>query len=98
MKYRITTLLATSAAAALLCAGAAWADDAPTAPSEPATWVSGIKLKAQLEVGATLNPDSPNSGLNWGHAFTDRSNRVLLNGITLTAQRDVDTSSKTLDI
>jgi hypothetical protein len=99
MKYRITTLLATSAAAALLCAGAAWADDAPAAaPTAPATWVSGIKLKAQLEVGTTLNPDSPNGGINFGHSFTDRSNTVLLNGITLTAERDPDTSSKTIDV
>src|SRR6201996_1216225 len=99
MKYRMTTLLATSAAAAaLLCAGAAWADDAPAAPAAPAKWTDGIKLKAQLEVGTTLNPDSPNSGLNWGHAFTDRANTVLLNGITLTAERDPDTSSKTVDI
>jgi hypothetical protein len=106
MKYRITTLLATSAAAALLCAGAAWADDAPTAapaaapaaPAAPASWVSGIKFKAQLEVGATFNPDSPPAGINWGHAFTDRSNQVLLNGLAFTAERDPDTSSKTLDI
>ena len=32
MKYRITTLMATSATAALLCAGAAWADSAPASP------------------------------------------------------------------
>lgn len=38
MKYKITTLLATSAAAAMLCASAAWADDqaAPAAASAPA--------------------------------------------------------------
>jgi hypothetical protein len=105
MKYRITTLLATSAAAALLCAGAAWADDqaapaaaAPAAPAAPASWVSGIKVHAQVEVGTTLNPDSPSDNLNFGHLFTDRSNQVLLNGVSLTAERDPDTSSKTVDI
>jgi hypothetical protein len=99
MKYRMTTLLATSAASVLLCAGAAWADDAPAAaPAAPTSWFDGIKYKAQLEVGTTLNPDSPNGGINWGHAFTDRSNEVLLNGIALTAERDPDTSSKTIDI
>ncbi|MDR3510474.1 MAG: outer membrane beta-barrel protein [Caulobacteraceae bacterium] len=102
MKYKITTLLATSAAAALLCAGAAWADDqaAPAAapPAAPASWVSGIKLKAQVEVGVTANPDQPPAGINWGHAFTDRSNEVLLNGVSFTAERDPDTSSKTIDV
>jgi hypothetical protein len=100
---RIKTLLATTAAAgALLSAGAAFADDAPAAapaaPAAPVSWTDGIKIKAQLEVGVTGNADNPNSGLNWGHAFTDRSDQVLLNGITLTAERDPDTSSKTLDI
>ncbi len=36
MKYRITTLLATSAASALLCAGAAWADDQAAPAAAPA--------------------------------------------------------------
>jgi hypothetical protein len=99
MKYRMTTLLATSAAAVLLCAGAAWADDAPAAaPAAPTSWFDGIKYKAQLEVGTTLNPDTSSSGINWGHAFTDRQNTVLLNGLTLTAERDPDTSSKTIDV
>jgi hypothetical protein len=99
MKYRISTLLATSAAAAMLCAaGAAWADDAPAAPAAPTSWFDGVKFKAQLEVGTTLNPDNSPTGLNWGHAFTDQQNTVLLNGITLTAQRDIDTSSKSVDV
>jgi hypothetical protein len=104
MKYRMTTLLATSAAAALLCAGAAWADDqaapapAAAAPAAPTSWFDGIKYKAQLEVGTTLNPDTNPTGLNWGHAFTDQQNKVLLNGLALTAERDPDTSSKTVDI
>jgi hypothetical protein len=100
MKYRITTLLATSAAAAMLCAaGAALADNAPAAaPAAPTSWFDGIKYKAQLEVGTTLNPDQSSSGINWGHAFTDQQNRVLLNGIALTAERDPDSSSKTIDI
>ena len=63
------------------------------APAAPTSWFDGIKVKAQLEVGITGNADNPNSGLNWGHAFTDRSDQVLLNGVTLTAERDPDTSS-----
>ena len=97
---RIKTLLATTAAAgALLSAGAAFADDAPAAaPAAPASWTDGIKIKAQVEVGYTGNADNPDSGLNWGHAFTDKSDRALLNGVSLTFERDPDTSSKTLDV
>jgi hypothetical protein len=107
MKYRITTLLATTAAVGFL-ASAAWADDqapatpapaaAAAAPAAPTTWAGGIKVHAEVDLGTTFNPDSPSDGVNFGHLFTDRSNEVLLNTVSLTAERDPDTSSKTVDV
>jgi hypothetical protein len=49
-------------------------------------------------VGASLNPDSPSDNLNFGQVFTDKSNQVLLNSLSLTAERDPDTSAKTIDV
>ncbi len=98
MKLQLKAFGAASALA-LIVAGAAYADDTPAAaPAAPASWESTIKYSGHVELGITGNPDSPSDGLNYGHLFTDRSNQVLLNSVALTAERDPDTSSKTLDV
>ncbi|HEY2661053.1 MAG TPA: outer membrane beta-barrel protein [Caulobacteraceae bacterium] len=111
MQFKTRALAAASVAALILAgaAGAARAQDttapaaapaaaAPAAPAAPATWASGIKFSGHVEAGATFNPDSPSDGVNFGHLFTDKSNQLVLNSLALTAERDPDTSSKTVDI
>jgi hypothetical protein len=93
MKYRISALLASTAAAVALT-GVAHAD-APAGP--PPTWASTIKLSGHLDVGITVNSQTPNNGLNFGNVDNDRANQVMLNGLALTLERDPDTSSKTPD-
>jgi hypothetical protein len=56
---------------------------APAAPPEFAVW-------AQLEAGITANADSPHSGVNYGHLFTDKSNQPVLNQLLLTAEKPLD--------
>ncbi|QUD90058.1 outer membrane beta-barrel protein [Phenylobacterium montanum] len=106
MTLQKKALGAASALALIMAAGAAWADDqpaaAPAAPAAaaapPASWASTIKWSGHVEFGLTSNPDSPSNGLNYGQLFTDRANQFLLNSVALNVERDVDTSSKTLDV
>ena len=98
MTHRFWTLLSTVAAASLT-AGVAFAADAP-APAAPATldsWVSSIKFSGHLEVGATMNPQNPPSGINYGHLFTDKANQIVLNQFAVTAQRDLDPKATGID-
>jgi hypothetical protein len=92
MKYRLTALLA-STAAVVAMAGAACAD----APAAPATWWSTIKLGGHLDAGITVNTQEPSSGVNFGRSYDDRANQTVLNSFALTLERDVDTSAKTPD-
>ena len=104
MQFKTRALAAASVAALILAgaAGAARAQDtaapAAAAPAAPTTWAGGIKFSGHVEAGATFNPDSPDDGVNFGHLFTDKSNQLVLNSFALTAERDPDTSSKTVDI
>jgi hypothetical protein len=59
---------------------------APAAPPEFGVW-------AQLEAGVTANVDSPKSGVNYGHLFTDKSNQLVLNQLLLTAEKPLDTAA-----
>jgi outer membrane protein OmpA-like peptidoglycan-associated protein len=59
---------------------------APAAPPEFQVW-------AQLEAGITANVDSPHSGVNYGHLFTDKSNQPVLNQLLLTAEKPLDTTA-----
>ena len=82
-------------------AGAALAQTAPdtaAAPAAPASWASGVKFTAHVEGGATFNPVEPDTGVNFGHLFTDKPSEGLLNSVALTLERDVDSSSKSVDI
>ena len=68
------------------------AQPAPTdqAPVAPADWADTLKFSGQIEAGITFNPDSPSDHRNFGHLFTDHSNRLVLNQLLLTAQRPLD--------
>jgi len=111
MTNRFWMLLSTVAASGLL-ASAAWADDdqsapaapaapapaaAPAAPAAPTSWLGGIKYTGHIEVGATMNPQDPSNGVNFGHLFTDKANQLVLNQFALTAERDPDPKTKTVD-
>jgi hypothetical protein len=108
MTHRILTLLSSAAVASML-AGAALADDQASTPPAPAaapappppvtvqSWLSATKFSGDIEAGATFNTDSPANGVNFGHLFTDRSNELVLNQFVLTAERDPDTTLKTVD-
>ena len=95
MALRIWTLLSTVAAASLM-ACAAFAEETES-PAAPASWASTIKISGHIEAGATMNPSSPSTGVNFGHLFTDKSNQILLNQVALTVQRDPDVKSSTID-
>lgn len=64
-----------------LTAPGAIAQTAP--PPEFTVW-------AQLEAGITANPDSPSSGINYGHLFTDKTNQVILDQLLVTAEKPLD--------
>ncbi len=103
MSHRIWALLSTVAAATLM-ASAAFADDqapvaaASAAPAAPVSWTSGIKFSGHIEAGATMNPMSPSTGVNFGHLFTDKANQLVLNQAAITIERDPDPKATSIDI
>ncbi len=60
----------------------------PAAPAAPASWWSTFEISGHVEAGATFN--SNESDINFGHLFTDKGDRVLLNQALVTAQRPLD--------
>jgi hypothetical protein len=62
---------------------------APPAPPS-SSWWSTFEISGHIEAGVTFNPDDPPDGVNFGHLFTDKANRVLLNQALVTAQRPLD--------
>src|SRR5713101_7814452 len=60
----------------------------PAAPPAPASWWSTFEVSGHVEAGFTFN--SSQSDINFGHLFTDRADRVLLNQALITAQRPLD--------
>ncbi|HZV07750.1 MAG TPA: outer membrane beta-barrel protein [Gemmataceae bacterium] len=86
--------------AAMLAGGGAAAADLTTTkePPPPPTWWSTITVNGEIEAGIMGNPDSPPSGLNWGHLFTDRANEPLFNQGLLTIQRPIDSSKAQYDV
>ena len=71
------------------------AEPAPTPP--PANWWDTITVSGSIDAGITFNPDSPPDGLNFGHLFTDKANRPLLNQLLLTVQRPLDPKATDYD-
>lgn len=90
----VSTSLVTSA---VFAQDAAPAADAAAAPAAPATDPSAIKFGALIETGATINSNSPTTGVNFGHLFTDKTDQVLLNQAMLTLNRDLDPKAEGYD-
>jgi len=77
-------------------APAAAAPAAPAAPP-PGLWIDGIHLGAQIEGGFTLNPSSPDDGVNYGRLFDDRANQPQLNQVLLTINKPTDPNATGFD-
>jgi iron complex outermembrane receptor protein len=92
VKRPIALLLSTAVGA--LWAGGVLAAEPPSdigpAPGPLGAWLDGIQLSGRIEVGATMNPQSPDNGINFGHLFTDKANQLVLNQFALTAERAPD--------
>jgi hypothetical protein len=74
-------------------AGTVTAPAAPAAAADappPGLWINGIHLSAQLQGGITVNPATPDSGVNFGRLFDDRDNQPILNQLLLTANKPLD--------
>ena len=69
---------------------------APATPP-PGYYFNGIHIGAQINAGFYGNASSPNSGLNFGQSFTDRSNSVLLNQILLVVEKPLDKAATDYD-
>src|SRR5579872_6044618 len=78
------------AAALVAVAAGARAQTTDQAPAAPAAWADTLTFSGQIEAGITFNPDSPSDHRNFGHLYTDHSNRPVLNQLLLTAQRPLD--------
>src|SRR6266508_484227 len=95
---RVLGLLVGGVALAFSVSGSAVAADltvpilkAPAAtPTAPTSWWSTFEISGHVEGGITFNPDDPAGDINFGHLFTDKANRVLLNQALVTAQRPLD--------
>jgi hypothetical protein len=87
----------TTPAAPAPAAAPAAAAPAAAAPAAPQSWLSSIKFSGHIEAGATMNPDSPANGVNFGHLFTDKANQLVLNQVALTAERDPDPKATGID-
>ncbi len=78
---------------AFSAAGAPAADmvtKAPKAPPPPASWWDTVTITGHTEAGVTFNSVNPPDGVNFGHLFTDKANRLLLNQSVWTIQRPLD--------
>lgn len=79
--------------AAALAQGAV-AEEATPSPS----WIDGIVFAGHIEVGATMNPASPDNGVNYGRLFTDKANQIVLNQFALSMERDPDPHATSPDL
>jgi hypothetical protein len=94
----LTSVLAAAALAASSSSAVLLAQTPPGAASDasksdtaaPVSWSDTLKFSGHIEAGITGNPDDPNNGINFGHLFTDRANRPVLNQVLLTGERPLD--------
>jgi len=72
---------------------------APAAPAAPppGLWIDGIHLGAQIEGGFTINPQTPEDGVNYGRLFDDRANQAQLNQVLLTVNKPTDPNATGFD-
>lgn len=93
-------LFAAATAVGLLLGTAqpAWAAETGEKSAPPKSWSDSIKLSGAVEAGYTYNSVKPSDGLNFGHLFTDRNKKLLLNQTLLTLERPIDSGSSAVDI
>ncbi len=89
------TLVAQTAAPARLPPATAPAPAAaPAAADQPPHWLFGSAASIcplQIGGGLTVNPSTPNSGVNYGRLFDDPgANQPMLNQVLLTANKPLD--------
>ncbi|HEY2483228.1 MAG TPA: outer membrane beta-barrel protein, partial [Caulobacteraceae bacterium] len=98
MSLRTVWLLSTFAGFALAAASARAEEPSP-APSKGAVsgWLSSVVIDGRIEIGATLNPANPDTGINFGQLFTDKADQVVLNQFDLKAERAVDANGGRFD-
>ncbi len=91
----------TGVAVAALCAGAAFAADAPAkkkAPEPPPPmWIDTLTIDGFVDAGVSINPATPYNNINFGQLFTDRANLPVLNQALLTIQRPLDPKATGFD-
>lgn len=81
-------------------ASAAFAADLPTtkgAPAAPPDWWSTLTIDGNIESGIQFNPQAPTGQPIFGRLFDDKANEPLLNQATITVQRPIDDSLKSID-
>jgi hypothetical protein len=79
-------------------AAPAAAPSPPPAPLSMDGWIKSIKIGGHIEVGATMNPETPSNQINFGHLFTDKANQFVLNQAAVTFERDLDPKATWLDV
>ena len=62
------------------------------------SWLASIQLGGDIDVGATMNPENPENGINFGHLFTDKANQIVLNQFALWAGRAPDPKAGAFDL
>jgi outer membrane receptor protein involved in Fe transport len=94
-------LLASTATAAFLLSHPACSQEAPAEPPPPgpvSAWLSSVEFGGRIEAGATFNPASPDTGVNFGQLFTDKANQLVLNQFDLNVQRVADATPGGFDL
>lgn len=94
LKFSMRALAASVGMATLLASGAS-ADDSAAKP-EAGGWWDTVKFSGYVEGGGLANIERGRtaSRINFGHLFTDRSDRLQLNQTSLTLERPIDAKTK----
>jgi hypothetical protein len=69
-----------------------------TAPAEPKTWLDALKLTAYIDAGINFATENPRDEIAFGHSFTDRSGRPVVNQAGFVLERPIDPAAETLDL
>jgi hypothetical protein len=93
MKLRLFASVAAIGLASALSLPAGAQQTAPAPAAAPSTAMDlgyGISMSGHVEVGTSINPDSPRNNINFGQTFTDQANTVRMNQALLNIERDLD--------
>jgi hypothetical protein len=71
---------------------------ASTGFSPASSWSDSITIGFQAQAGIYGNISEPESGLNFGHLFTDQANEVQLNQVMLTVARPLNPEAGGYDV